>query len=560
MSETNDTKADEENTITETPIPKPRPTRVRKTNDLPVIERRNWLIHQHYVRNEFGVAKKIIEEQLQETNGECEFALYVNAMICRSEGEINKSLELLQMCINMNPTNALIMKQIARNLFLLGKYKNSIECYNRSASMGGKDWEISHNMGMLYMQLKQYDQAEKCYNEALVLNKHDISFVMLAKLFIEIKSIDKAVVVLKNGITFSPENVEMLSMLGLLYLQEKKYHKAFEFLGQALTFDTENFDAILGAGSLMQSHGDYDVALAKYRVAAQKSPESASLWNNIAMCFFGKSKYVAAIACFKRAAYLAPFDWKIQYNLALIHLTMQQPASAFKFASTALTLKQNSNLYVLLGISLANLGEEENAIKSYEEALKILPENTHALINLAVHLHKSDRNSSDVENHVKELVKILQKEPNKEITDVTKKLANVLNMDVFKKQERDEKKIKQTRSKESVSKTKENSKSVKTDNQNEIKTSLDQPSKKHSHKQEKKPINDQITTNIISGASSILSSGLTPLVSPGALASLSQNKDKDLAKLLPSVPKHEPERKKTSKPLKKRAPKDLAPL
>lgn len=42
-----------------------------------------------------------------------------------------------------------------------------------------------------------------------------------------------------------------------------------------------------------QSHQDFDVALAKYRVAAQSIPESPPLWNNIAMCFFGKKKYVA---------------------------------------------------------------------------------------------------------------------------------------------------------------------------------------------------------------------------------------------------------------------------
>ena len=33
------------------------------------------------------------------------------------------------------------------------------------------------------------------------------------------------------------------------------------------------------------------------------------------MCFFGKKKFVAAISCLKRANYLAPFDWKILYNL-----------------------------------------------------------------------------------------------------------------------------------------------------------------------------------------------------------------------------------------------------
>jgi len=49
----------------------------------------------------------------------------------------------------------------------------------------------------------------------------------------------------------------------------------------------------------MQKHSDYDVALTKYRVAAQKVPESSSLWNNIAMCFFGKKKYVAVSVWYK---------------------------------------------------------------------------------------------------------------------------------------------------------------------------------------------------------------------------------------------------------------------
>lgn len=44
---------------------------------------------------------------------------------------------------------------------------------------------------------------------------------------------------------------------------------------------------------MMQTHGDFDVAMNKYRVAAYSVPESPPLWNNIGMCFFGKKKYVA---------------------------------------------------------------------------------------------------------------------------------------------------------------------------------------------------------------------------------------------------------------------------
>jgi Bardet-Biedl syndrome 4 protein len=92
------------------------------------------------------------------------------------------------------------------------------------------------------------------------------------------------------------------------------------------------------------------------RVAAVQMPHSAQLWNNIGMCFFGKQKYVAvrtlcrepvapvltraqAVACLKRALFLAPFEWIIAYNLGLVLLNTQQYASAFHYLSASINLK-----------------------------------------------------------------------------------------------------------------------------------------------------------------------------------------------------------------------------
>ena len=91
----------------------------------------------------------------------------------------------------------------------------------------------------------------------------------------------------------NPEDPDLLTTLGLLHLQVGQVKRAFERLGSALTFDPTNAKAILAAGSMIQDHGDYDVALSKYRIAASSSPESPQLWNNIGMCFFGKKKFVA---------------------------------------------------------------------------------------------------------------------------------------------------------------------------------------------------------------------------------------------------------------------------
>ncbi|XP_032089484.1 Bardet-Biedl syndrome 4 protein homolog isoform X3 [Thamnophis elegans] len=283
-----------------TELPRGRSGRVP---DLPILEKRNWLIHLYYVRKDYDACKIAIKEQLQETQGMCEYAVYVQALIFRLEGKIHESLEFFQTCAILRPRSADNLKQVARSLF-------------------------------------------------------------------------------------SPENTELLTILGLLYLELEIYQKAFEYLGNALTLDPCNYKAILAAGSMMQTHGDYDMALSKYRIAACTVPESPLLWNNIGMCFFGKKKYVAAISCLKRANYLAPFNWKTLYNLGLVHLTMHQYASAFYFISAAVHLQPKlAELYMLLAVALRNLEDLDNARLAYQKALSLDTSNPLISLNYAILLY-----------------------------------------------------------------------------------------------------------------------------------------------------------------------------
>ncbi|RYG45284.1 tetratricopeptide repeat protein, partial [archaeon] len=118
----------------------------------------------------------------------------------------------------------------------------------------------------------------------------------------------------------------------------------------------------------IQDSNEIDVALVKYRVAAVQTPNSAQLWNNIGMCFFSKTKYIAAVACLKRALYLDPFEWIIAYNLGIAHLSMGQYASAFHYLSASINLKPDfASAYMYLGITLARLGDYDNSCSAYEK-------------------------------------------------------------------------------------------------------------------------------------------------------------------------------------------------
>ena len=161
-------------------------------------------------------------------------------------------------------------------------------------------------------------------------------------------------------------------MIGLLFLKLGSNQKAFEYLGNSLTYDPKNAKSILAAGSIIQDNQDMDVALSKYRVAVLQTPNSSQLWNNIGMCFFGKSKHVAAVACLKRATYLSPFEWIISFNLGVIHLTTGQYASAFHFFSTSINLNPAySRAYMYLAVALSRLDDFENSCSAYDKAIEL---------------------------------------------------------------------------------------------------------------------------------------------------------------------------------------------
>ena len=110
--------------------------------ELHAVEGRNWLLHRHYTRKEFGICKILIQEELERTQGKHEYANYIQVainniwrkkifldqncqclmyiysqgLVLRQEGKIQESLECFRMCHNLNPKSVDNIKQVARSL------------------------------------------------------------------------------------------------------------------------------------------------------------------------------------------------------------------------------------------------------------------------------------------------------------------------------------------------------------------------------------------------------------------------------------------------------------
>jgi Bardet-Biedl syndrome 4 protein len=254
----------------------------------------NGYIHLCYVQRNYSECSRVIEDQLRLTNGLSEYPLYVKGLIYRQQGRIEDSLLVFQAASRLNPTNVNNLKQVGQSLYLLGEQKNAVEIFSTAEKFSPEDREIFHGKGLCYIHLKQYERAIEMFELANSVQRHQMTYMQLGRVQRLMGHDEDALLTYMDALELEGENPQILSMIGLLYLKLNDNTKAFEYLGNALTYDPKSAKSILAAGSIIQDNQDMDVALNKYRIATLQTPNSAQLWNNIGMCFFGKGKHVAA--------------------------------------------------------------------------------------------------------------------------------------------------------------------------------------------------------------------------------------------------------------------------
>ncbi|HEV8371531.1 MAG TPA: tetratricopeptide repeat protein, partial [Pyrinomonadaceae bacterium] len=109
-------------------------------------------------------------------------------------------------------------------------------------------------------------------------------------------------------------------------------------------------------------------------------PEDADTLNNLGFSLYQNGNYRAAVDRLKRAAKLAPTDERILNNLGLALCRLGKTEEAFKSFTRA-----NGALNGSLNMAgmMERFGREDDAIKYYENARQLDPNNSIALRRLA---------------------------------------------------------------------------------------------------------------------------------------------------------------------------------
>jgi len=167
---------------------------------------------------------------------------------------------------------------------------------------------------------------------------------------------------------------------GREYLLTGRTNEAVSELTTAISLDPKLTEAHKLLGVAYDQKGLGDRAKDSYERAVKTDPEDADTLNNLGFSLYQNGNYRAAVDRLKRAAKLAPTDERILNNLGLALCRLGKFDDAYKsFARATGPLTGNLNVARML----ERFGREDDAIRYYEAARQIEPNNTIALRRLA---------------------------------------------------------------------------------------------------------------------------------------------------------------------------------
>jgi type IV pilus biogenesis/stability protein PilW len=178
-----------------------------------------------------------------------------------------------------------------------GNRRGALEKFLEAAQMDPENAEIQHQLALVYRDLGQYRFAVEHFRKALALR---------------------------------PKFPEAMNNLGTVYLILKQWDDAiaaFEGAAEELTYKTPHI-AYNNLGLAHQGRGDYQRAIASFRLALRHSPSYAVCARNLGLVYEELQDWEAALEAYEQAVEMEPMYAAAHFNLGKLYLRFNRDADA----------------------------------------------------------------------------------------------------------------------------------------------------------------------------------------------------------------------------------------
>ena len=261
-------------------------------------------------------------------------------------------------------------------------------------------------MGTLYEGTGAYQDAVREFGRAIETEPtDDTAFRGLAKAYEQLGNPAEAEKTYRHAIELRPHYWAPYNWLGAFYFRQARYQEAAEMFSQVVALAPDSFRGYSNLGASYVESGRYAEAIAALERSIVIRPTDYG-YTNLGNAFFYQRQYEQAVHAHEKAVKLTPRDPLLWWNLAdAYYWTPGQRDQATYAYQQAIALAKEElrvnprdfEVFGILGICQAMLGEKKSALESIHRGLQLSPEHASLRFQAAVVYAQFGQSSEAIE-------------------------------------------------------------------------------------------------------------------------------------------------------------------
>ena len=200
-----------------------------------------------------------------------------------------------------------------------------------------------------------------------------------------------AATAMEKALLLKPDNQGLILATAAAQLQASNWQRAAELTKPIFTETHDPSVGMMLLEALLGANADVEPTLEALRTAAMNAPEESEIRQRLAQLLVSHRKFAESIEDFQRAVVLDPNRGDLHFNVALAQFRTGRLDDALASAGKSKELEDSADLEDLLGDIQEARGDNLGAVKSFQAAVVLAPNEEKHRVALALELlrHKS---------------------------------------------------------------------------------------------------------------------------------------------------------------------------
>ncbi len=364
-------------------------------------------------------AEKVLDQVLKE-HPEDDDARASRAILRVASGtpqDLDQAIADFKPLVEKQPGNLKYAYQLGRAYELKGAGEAAKAQYLAILRFNSSDAPTLDSLSHLYLREQRYADAKRYSDMWLAMDAQNPSARLVRSASLEgLGDYSQTRTVLTSLIHDYPKLEGAYLQLGLLDIQEKRYDDAEELFRKHYQPGQGDIRLLKGLVEMYGARAQWDKSIAVIQKELDAFPRSAELHRLLAETAGRAGRFDLAIDQYEKLQQMQPDATDIPFQLGLLYEAKGQLDQALAQFQAARRMRANDPLPpAMLGKVYDQTGRRQEAIASYRESLRLDPENTSVMNNLAYALVET---SGDLNEAMQMARRAVQKSPgNLEFTD-----------------------------------------------------------------------------------------------------------------------------------------------